>query len=356
MCKTPLKGWQIGLTENGKPKYKITSNKVDYLFQRYGYNVWELGYGANNNPNSIEEYIDIPCGKCAECRLNYAREWANRCMLEASMNESNYFLTLTYDDKHLPKKKKINYDEGDDYVYDIYTGEVLYESPYHSLDKRDLQLFMKRLREHFPEQRIRFYACGEYGGQTKRPHYHLILFGLKLDDRDLSYIRRSNKGHRYYISNAISKLWDKGFHIIADCTWETCAYTARYVMKKHKGNDSGIYDYYNYEPEFVTMSRRPGIAYDYYKKYKDIIYENDEIFVETNDGYKKFRPFRYFDRLLSVDDPDFYNVRHDLREEFVKTQKMLKQELSENEYYDILAIENELLEKKLDFIKERSKV
>ena len=92
-------------------------------------------------------FIQVPCGKCLECRIQHARAWADRCVVEAKQYDDNYFVTLTYDDAHLPAKN--------------------------SLVPDDLQKFMKRLRKHFPNNKIRFFACGEYGDTSWRPHYHL---------------------------------------------------------------------------------------------------------------------------------------------------------------------------------------
>ena len=107
-----------------------------------------------NNLLDYEE-IKLPCGQCIGCRLDRSRQWANRCMLELQYHDSAFFVTLTYDDFHVPKS----------YYADPETGEA-YTSL--TLCKRDFQLWMKRLRKKFSEDKIRFFACGEYGGQTKK--------------------------------------------------------------------------------------------------------------------------------------------------------------------------------------------
>ena len=94
--------------------------------------------------------IELPCGQCVGCRLEYSRQWAMRCMHEASLWPENSYLTLTYGDGHLPVNG--------------------------SLRKADFQKFMKRLRKKNPGKRIRYYQCGEYGEELKRPHYHALLF------------------------------------------------------------------------------------------------------------------------------------------------------------------------------------
>lgn len=229
----------------------------------------------------LKNAFPIPCGKCIGCRLDYSRQWADRCMLEAQYHKHNIFLTLTYDNEHLPPCR-----DG---------------SPVHSLRKRDLQLFMKRLRKKFGDQTIRFYACGEYGSSAKsfRPHYHLILFGLELPD--LKLLNKKN-GFLYYTSDTISNLWPYGFHIASDVSWDTCAYVARYVMKKQKGKGKEIYEELNFEPEFTLMSRRPGIGKQYYDDHNDIVV--NDTYIPTKDGSKRIRSNRYFDKLFDIEYPN----------------------------------------------------
>lgn len=130
-----------------------------------------------------KEVIQLPCGQCIGCRIDRSRQWANRCMLELQYHDSAYFVTLTYDDFHIPKA----------YYPDPETGEV---HTSYTLCKRDFQLWMKRLRKKFSDDKIRFFACGEYGGQTKRPHYHAIVFGLHLND--LVKYKTVKEGDSYY--------------------------------------------------------------------------------------------------------------------------------------------------------------
>ena len=106
------------------------------------------------NPPHAETNMQIPCGKCIGCRVARAAQWGNRCMHEASCYDHNRFVTLTYDDAHLP--------------------------PNGFLDKTHLSKFLKKLRKKFPHNKLRFFAAGEYGEQTARPHYHLILFNYRL--------------------------------------------------------------------------------------------------------------------------------------------------------------------------------
>lgn len=181
----------------------------------------------------------VPCGKCPDCRADLAREWSNRCMLELEDNNGvGCFVTLTYDDFHLP--------------IDI-------DGP--TLRKRDLQLFMKRLRWAFGDKRIRFFACGEYGSHTQRPHYHDILFGLGLPDFGDCVVKKYNKlGQPLWVSDRLSQLWPFGYHMIGAVTKESCDYVARYTIKKQFDLDSDGKYPSHVLPPFTLCSRRPGIG------------------------------------------------------------------------------------------------
>ena len=226
-------------------------------------------------------YIEVPCGKCIGCRLDYARTWATRMSLEASLYppEEVFFITLTYDDAHLPIVAK--------------NGTVS-----STLVKRDVQLFMKSLREAIYPNRIRFFASGEYGDKTNRPHYHLIIFGLKLDD--LSFYKKS-QNFIYYNSPFIERIWSKGFVVVTLANYQTMNYTARYVVKKLRGADSSIYSLSGIMPPFALMSNRPGIgagAYDpsYFDKSCIIL-----------PGGKSASIPRYFKKIFERLDPAAYS-------------------------------------------------
>jgi len=180
-CYHPLMGVPIGIRpDTGKMQYSIRP------YNEKAFNDEILKSSPMGPP------VQIPCGQCIGCRLAYSRQWANRCMLELEYHDSAYFVTLTYDEAHVPKH----------YYPDPETGEAL---PSMSLCKRDFQLFMKRLRKAFPDDKIRFFAAGEYGTKTFRPHYHAIIFGLHLDD--LVYYKRGEGSFAYYNSPSLQKCW-----------------------------------------------------------------------------------------------------------------------------------------------------
>lgn len=302
-CYYPLRAVVLGTKPNGKKNIKILKNS-DFKFEYPGY-----------------EYIKIPCGHCIGCRLKYSRVWADRCMAEASYYDHNVFLTLTYDNDHLPTPNKL--EDGTD-------------SPINPLVKRDLQLFIKRLRKKLSDQKIRYFACGEYGGKSGRPHYHLILFNCRLDDVEL--LVRNEKEFRYYTSNTISDCWKYGFHIITQVNWNTCAYVARYVVKKQVGVGSDVYGKYNFPPEFTIMSRKPGIGRQYFEDHAlDIYY--DGAFISTEAGAHRIYPNKYYDDLFDIQYPDCSVVLKDKAKEVIDINERLKSNLTSLSYLDRLKSE-----------------
>lgn len=206
--------------------------------------------------------IKIPCGKCPGCKLEQSRQWAVRCMHEKRLHNSSCFVTLTYDDKHLPN------------------GNTLVKS--------DLQNFLKRLR-HETGPGLRFFGCGEYGSQTSRPHYHLLLLNSDFTDKR---IIKSGTQYNLYDSPSLSKLWTAGHHALGDVTFESAAYVARYCMKK-KQNGKTVDD--GRVPEYIVMSRRPGLGAGYFEKYQAEILNHDTIIVN---GLPAALP-RFYDNKLA---------------------------------------------------------
>lgn len=334
-CYHPLKGFPIGKTENGKTKYKIVPYQTDHVEHMHGdvFEVSNVPILSQRADYAVRDFVTVPCGQCVGCRLEYSRQWANRCMLELQYHDSSFFVTLTYDDEHVPRS-----------VYaDPETGEAFQSL---TLSKRDFQLFMKRLRKAFPDDKIRFFMAGEYGSNTFRPHYHAIIFGLHLSD--LRPYKRSEQGFTYYISDSLSRCWSDrsgksiGYAVVAPVTWETCAYTARYVMKKLNGSAAEFYSSHNIVPEFTLMSRKPGIAKQYFDDHPDL-YEFDMINITTPKGGRSFKPPRYFDKLFDLENSDELAEIKAIRQKTAvdaANAKLTKTDLS---YLELLAIEEENL-------------
>lgn len=252
-CDTPLKGWR-------SQKVNPQSGKRSIVFRR--------SEGFSDLP------LEVPCGQCTGCRLERSRQWAMRCVHEAAMHKRSVFLTLTYDNEHLPADRSLEY--------------------------RDFQLFQKRLLVHMDRKHnhhgIRFYMCGEYGEQFGRPHYHSITFNCHFPDQRAWKRERENT---LYTSETLTGLWGNGHASIGSVTFQSAAYVSRYIMKKVTGDlaadhyewmDPETGEFHQRRPEFTQMSRRPGIGGAWFDKFKDDVFPND--FVLLNG--KKLTPPRFY--------------------------------------------------------------
>ena len=195
----------------------------------------------------------LPCGHCSSCLIAKRKEYAVRCAMEAKSHSYSCFVTLTYDDAHCPSK----------------------------LIKRDLQYFIKKLRNR--GHKLRYFGCGEYGGQTARPHYHIILFGYFPDD--LKPFTKSPSGVMLFTSKEVSEVWSKGFVTIQDFDPYAAGYVAGYTTKKI-GKDDG----------FLLMSKKPGLGREYMEKNAEKIQDFDFV-VDDFGSIKKVKAPRYFDRV-----------------------------------------------------------
>lgn len=216
--------------------------------------------------------IELPCGMCIGCRMRRASDWTLRVMHEASLWEQNCFVTLTYARDRLP--------------------------PDGSLEHRDFQLFMKRVRRHFKVP-VRFYMCGEYGPLNLRPHYHACLFNVDFFD-DRKVMGKSGAGAVYFNSPLLERLWGHGRVSVQDLTRETAGYCARYIMKKPLGilteaqkaayvTDDGVIR----RREYAAMSLKPGIGAGWFEKYSQQVHRHDWVIA---DGAKHSVP-KYYDKL-----------------------------------------------------------
>lgn len=334
-CYHPLKGFIVGKHKSGKDKLLVTGYDVDHLEQPIDGHSWNRVYSEDQqDPFGLLLYprYEIPCGHCIGCRLDQSRDWANRCLLEMKEHESNLFITLTYDDEHLPYSTGVLPD----------TGEFVTTQ---TLVKRDWQLFMKRLRKWFsvykPDSKLRFFMAGEYGDLSYRPHYHAIIFGLDLPD--LVWYKRDGD-FDYYVSDTLSGCWNQGLVVVAPATWETAAYTARYCTKKLTGPMSSIYEILGIEPEFCLMSRRPGIGADYADEHMDHLLDFEKICVSTPQGGRSFPVPKYFKRkydcffesdLIKLQEKD---DRQRLNFRLMESMKVAQLAQTDLSYLDLLAV------------------
>lgn len=237
--------------------------------------------------------LEVPCGTCIGCRLEYARNWATRCLHESKLWPENSFLTLTYDDAHLPNKA--------------------------SLVPKHLQLFLKRLRKKYGQpvrykvrvngeeltrvkylRPIRFFGCGEYGEHTARPHYHCVVFNW--DPPDRVFCKKSESGDSLYTSDAVDELWGYGNCWVGAASYKSAGYVARYALKKVYDPKKAGEHYNGREPEFLRMSRRPGVGHGWATRFMSDWYRDDCVVV---DGIKR-KPPRYYDSLYEKAEPGVF--------------------------------------------------
>lgn len=217
-------------------------------------------------------HVRISCGQCIGCRLQRSLRWAVRLIHENKLHQQSSFLTLTYSPEYVPSNG--------------------------SLNVVDVQLFLKRLRKKMPK--LRYFQCGEYGEEKSRPHHHMILFGTDFSS-DRIRIENSRSGGLQYMSPTLSKAWGLGRATISEVNFETVAYVARYCLKKVTGPRAEAH-YQGRRPEFVTMSRRPGIGSGYAKQWLSDFYSSDSIIIRG----KEVLPPPFYDKLLEKVDPSLF--------------------------------------------------
>lgn len=226
----------------------------------------------------VDRPIEISCGQCIGCRLQRARDWAVRIMHEAQSHESSCFLTLTYDEEHLP----------DD----------------NSLKVRDWQTFAKRLRKAIGP--FRFFHAGEYGETTRRPHYHAAIFGTAFEhDRRP---RPARGDYPTFTSSTLTRAWPQGHHLVGTLTWDSAMYVARYITKKVTGDQAETH-YGDRKPEYTTMSRRPGLGYNWWLRHGHEIRRHDTVIFEG----REIPTPKYYDNLDERKDANELRLRKGAR-------------------------------------------
>ncbi len=247
--------------------------------------------------------MEISCGQCIGCRIDKSKEWAARIVHEAQMHQDKCFVTLTYNEENLPG------DEG--------------------LDKGHFQKFMKRLRARNEDKKIRYFHCGEYGENLKRPHYHACLFGIDFDDR-IPFSATNDV--TTYVSEELQEIWGKGFCTLGELNYQTAAYTSRYIMKKITGAraethyetlDPRTGEIYKIQPEYITMSlgrkKGEGIGGTFYKKYETDFFPRDECPIPGKGVYKSVP--EYYEKIFAEKDPDTYEQIKERRRIYRDTHK-----------------------------------
>ena len=291
-CCHPYSAFATGrLTEKNKKELILEMSSTDFLSlssaQKRGFDPLPSSIIYRGGVPGLGDPVPIPCGSCIGCRMARAKDWTTRLILESRQHKFNYFVTLTYADKSLPRLK---------------TGQ-----PY--LEKTDLQKFLKRFRLRLGTSKLRFFACGEYGDLTQRPHFHLILF---LDDP----LPLNRFGKNRFHCPFISKAWTFGLHEVSNSENGCLAYVAGYCLKKQKQELKGFE-----HPPFIVMSRKPGIGLFNFNEedYRDL-----KVYLEK--GKTAFLPTFLRSKL------SFYE---DMKEELINSSKAAEAVLM-----DVLGFEN----------------
>lgn len=254
------------------------------------------GFEVRLHPPLGTANLSVPCGRCLGCREARALQWSYRIMHEAGRHPSNLFITLTYDEAHLP--------------------------PRGSLVPRDLQLFLKRLRRAvdgetvLSSDRVRFFACGEYGSTTFRPHYHLIAFDLDFADKLVA-------GKDLYQSDKLDKLWGMGACRFGTVTAQSARYVAGYSVKAF-GSSYADADGVPLVAPFCRMSRRPGIG----SNWLDAFGEDLKFGYLVVEGRKSAVPRAYLRRLEKL----AANPREPRRREFGQLADTIRGRAAQAQY------------------------
>lgn len=219
------------------------------------------------------EQMFVPCGRCNFCLQSRRLDWAFRIQREQKNSISSNFITLTYADEYIPIEPG--------------TGTP-------QLDKSDLQKFFKRLRkinEKYSRKaahRIRYYAVGEYGSETKRPHYHIILFNAQ----------------RKTIER-LDSAWKIGNIHKGRCTPSSIGYVAGYTINDFDINGT-------IQKPFSVMSRRPGIGANYISAnghyHRGYDEQGKQKFYIVDNGTKRRLPRYYKDRIFTREEKEAYNT------------------------------------------------
>lgn len=346
-CYHPLLGIDTGnLTPAGKREFKVLPlGHIDY----------------RQNALDHPEDILIPCGKCIGCRMDYSRHWADRMMLELDSAGCGLFVTLTYDCRHV-----VDF-TGEKIVECSFTGDTK-DCPLSefcagkcrrdgSLYKKHVQTFMKDLREELRSKYgrfIRFFCTGEYGSfeNSHRPHYHLILFGLGLDDlQDKVPVGFNELRQKVYTDPLISRHWPHGFVSVGDVSWRSCAYVARYITKKALDPSSdAVLEMLQKNPLFSVMSRRPGIGLPYLEKHPDAL-DKFYLYVSENDGARKVAVPKYFVKTLELTDPERYAKICGERALFAQDSMLSKLNRTDKDFLEYLDSEEKELMSKISSLK-----
>lgn len=317
------------LIRNADGKLKKPLTKLDsVLYELKFLNTPYTPYNEAHKPTGYENTVRVPCGRCLFCRMEQRREWALRCWLEAQEHDNNQFITLTYDDKHLP-------DLG--------------------VSKAELSRFMHTLREYFRRERkhsgIRFFACGEYGEKNFRAHYHVLLFNCP-PFGDEKFYKKNKQKQSLYKSRLLDKLWGKGGCVIGAVTRQSCDYVAKHQLKSY-----GVKLPERLCRQFQSMSNQSGLGLNYLLRNFDDILATDKIQVTGSIAEKSPHYFdRKIEEIIGAErfEEEIAKPRREKATAFI-AEAVKRTGLSENEVYrQLMANEKAKIKNEIKKIKENN--
>lgn len=282
----------------------------------------------------------IPCGKCIGCRIRQREDWTTRIELEARdyPKEQVWFITLTYDDEHVPgmivktgeliRKVQYTWKPGEKRPSSVQI--LLYE---------DIQKFLKRLRKAY-KGKLRYFVAGEYGEQTARPHYHMILYGWEPTDLENLYKIHHNG---YYNSKWLANLWGMGQIQIAQAVPETYRYVAGYVTKKMyeiDGKKANVYYELGQTKPFACMSLKPGLGDHYYQEHKAEIWRQG--YIQCTNGKRAQIP-RYYEKQMEAENPQrLWRIKQNRQKKAIEQKRL---QLEKQDYKTVLETKERVTKK-----------
>lgn len=289
-------------------------------------------------------FYNVPCGTCPPCRKGRLDDWVFRLQYEERRSVSAYFVTLTYDNAHVPITPNgylTLYKRDPCPPKYLKWGDSKMINPEWKKDylRKDIPSFVKRLRktQRDKSNRIKYYACGEYGTDNFRPHYHLIMFNV---DTLVIPIGEDSKGYKKYHSPSMAKAWPFGKIDIGTVSADSIAYTCKYMHKPGRipahANDDRL-------KEFSIMSKGLG---DNYLTPQVLKYHSADLsrnYLLQPGAYKKRLPRFYRERVYSEIERALQNrfIIQDQQEKYDKIVSDLR-----SAYGDDFDVDNYLLEQK----------
>lgn len=342
-----------------------------------GYEYWD---DFNNDPerncNGKYKAVRIKCNnQCIQCCENKAKEWATKIMLETLNHRESYMITLTYNDKWLPITNEMWCENLKCYFYDDGTWNSYLEYDH-------AKTFIEKVREwqenKYGIHGIKFFGCGEYGGENGRSHFHIIMMGMHLDPKEVKVKEITTDGNVLYTCEELEKCWippgarrgqhePMGYVTIAECNWQTARYVAGYVQKKNLHNKHDEYEYFSNKeayyarrgqtPEKCFMSNHPGIGKKYYDQEKTKIFQDGYIMIRgAKNELVKARIPQSYEKLLEAENDIVYERYKEQKQEAAMKEQARKMAQTSLTIQQQLEVEERIKKDKMLVFNLRNKV